>query len=357
MLIIFLYGLIGVSLLLPFIDIVKINYVVKKRIFACVCIWAMLIVTFRDGIGYDYYAYIDIYEMTPPLTDWYYRWEDLFSGRLTFVEIGYLFINALVQATVMDPTIVFFFMSAITFFIYYKTIPEMTHYIFSSFLLYIATVFFYKEMGQIRHGLSTALCLLAVYYLSQRNKKLFLIWNTVAVMFHKTALAIYLMFLLQKLKWNRLGASIALIACAILYNIDITNTLLGHIGAISLFADQTEAISKTDVDGLVSMEKFLFPFLIGLLSVVSLSSLEKKYKLFHLELTMLISGLLVMAAFHGYKEFGQRISSAFLLSEIFLLPQIMIGLPRDILGKSLGVLLVIAVSAIYIYHTLQTFPM
>ena len=72
---------------------------------------------------------------------------------------------------------------------------------------------------------------------------------------------------------------------------------------------------------------------------------------------MLLIGIGIMAIFHGYKEFGQRLSAVFILSEILLLPQVCIGVPRSLIGKIIGWLVVLILCGIYIYHTLQTFPL
>ena len=351
------YIFLGIAFFLTFFDITNISDEKKKCLFAFLCLWAILIVTFREGIGFDYNAYIDIYNSTPPITEWKERWQFLFSGRLTFVELAYLFINAVTKSIFDIYEIVFFVMAIISFYTYYKTIPRMTRYIFSTFLVYIATVFFYKEMGQIRHGVAMALVLYSIPFLMNSHEKKFIIYNTIAVLFHKAVLPIYILFFFKNLKWKKGIAFGVLIICIFLYNFDFSEFLLNYIGNISIFADQTESIAKADVDGIVSIEKFIFPVMVAGLSIIFLDSGAKKFSYYHIELTMLLIGIGIMAIFHGYKEFGQRLSAAFMLSEILLLPQVCIGIPKRLIGKIIGWLTILALCGIYIYHTLQTFPM
>lgn len=352
-----LYIFLGLAFLFAFFDLTDLGAEKRKYLFLFLCVCAILIETFREGIGYDYDAYIDIYNLTPPITEWIDRWQELFSGRLTFVELVYLAINGIAQSFLGNYEFVFFIMACISFFAYYKAIPKMTPYIFSTFLMYIATVFFYKELGQIRHGVAMALSLYSVCFLVEGSRKKFIFCDIFAVLFHKAVLPVYLLFFLKNFKWKKWMAFGVLAVCVGLYNVDISSILMNYIGSISAFADQTESISNADVDGMVSIEKFLFPLIIAFISIVFLDEGEKKFPYYHIELTMLLIGIGIMAAFHGYKEFGQRLSAAFVLSEVFLLPQVCIGVPKNVFGKIFGWILVLAFCGVYIIHTLQTFPM
>lgn len=144
MIVYLIYAFLGLSFILTFFDLTNISQRKKKFIFLFQCCIALFIVTFRDGAGYDYYAYIDIYDYTPPITDWFTQWGNLFSGRLTFVELGYLVVNGVVKSVFDSYIIVFFIMGAISYYMYYRSFSEMTKYVFSAFLVYIATVFFYR---------------------------------------------------------------------------------------------------------------------------------------------------------------------------------------------------------------------
>lgn len=352
-----LYIFLGMSGLFTFFDLTNLNIEKRKYIFLFLCVCAVLIETFRKGIGYDYDAYIDIYNLTPPITMWIDRWQELFSGRLAFVELIYLAINGIVQSFSGTYEFIFFIMACISFFAYYKVIPKMTPYIFSTFFMYIATVFFYKELGQIRHGVSMALSLYSVYLLMGESRKKFIFCDIFAVLFHKAGLPVYLLIFFKNFKWKKWMAFGVLAVCIVFYNFDISNILMNYIGSISAFADQTESIAKADVDGMVSIEKFLFPSMIAFFSIIFLDEGEKKFPYYHIELTMLLMGIGIMAAFHGYKEFGQRLSAVLVLAEIFLLPQVCIGVPKSLLGKFFGWVIVFAFCSIYIIHTLQTFPM
>lgn len=352
-----LYAFLGIAFFLTFFDITNISDVKRRYLFAFVCLWAILIVTFREGIGFDYDAYIEIYNSTPIITEWKEKWQLLFSGRLTFVEIAYLFINAVVKQIFDIYEIGFFILAIIAFYAYYKAIPQMTMYVFSTFLVYIATVFFYKEMGQIRHGVAMALVLYSIPFLVNNHERKFIVYTTIAMLFHKAVLPVYILLLFKNFKWRKGSAFGILIILILLYNFNFSDFLLNYIGNISIFADQTEAIVKNNLDGIVSIEKFIFPVMTAMISIIFLDSGAKKFSYYHIELTMLLIGIGVMAIFHGYKEFGQRLSAVFILSEILLLPQVCIGVPKSLIGKIIGWLVVLILCGIYIYHTLQTFPL
>lgn len=357
MIVYLIYAFLGLSFILTFFDLTNISQRKKKFIFLFQCCIALFIVTFRDGAGYDYYAYIDIYDYTPPITDWFTQWGNLFSGRLTFVELGYLVVNGGVKSVFDSYIIVFFIMGAISYYMYYRSFSEMTKYVFSAFLVYIATVFFYKDMGQIRHGLAMALSLYSIQFLVNNNYKKFILYNTLGLLFHKAIFPAYLLLFLKNFRWKKWSAFGVLAISIILYNVDIGESLLGYFGSFSVFMDKTESVLNNGTNGLISIERFLFPVCIAFISILFLDNGTKKFKYYNIELTMLLMGIGIMAVFSGYKEFGQRLSAGLVISETLLLPQVCLSVSKDILGNIIGWIIILMLCGVYIFHTLQAFPM
>jgi hypothetical protein len=357
MIVYLLPAFLGLSFILTFFDLTNISQRERKILFLFQCCFVLFIITFRDGIGYDYYSYIDIYEYTPPITAWVTQWGNLFSGRLAFIELGYLVVNGIIKSIFDTYIIVFFAMGTISYYVYYKSFPEMTKYIFSTYLVYIATVFFYKDMGQIRHGVAMALSLYSIQFLLSKNNKKFIIYNTLALLFHKAILPVYILLFLKNFRWKRWSAFGALAISIVLYNVDIGGYLLNYLGNFSIFIDKTESVLNNGTDGLINIERFLFPVCIAFISIIFLDNGTQKFKYYNIELTMLLIGIGIMAVFNGYKEFGQRLSAGLVISEALLLPQICLSVPKDILGKIIGWIVILVLCGIYIFHTLQMFPM
>lgn len=326
----------------------------KKYLFLVILIFAFLLSAFRNGFGVDYDAYIEIYNMTPELPDLFDKWRDLYSTRLFFVENGFLIFNSIIKFIFYDYNFVFFFMAAGTYTLYYYSITNLTRYWFSAFLLYISSLMVIKEMGQIRNGLAIAIALYSLRYLYRNKVGKFIVWNIIGFFFHKVISPIFLLPLFRNIKWKRSYIVITIIFSIILYNISFMNGAIDFLSTTILSDTRLVLLSgdKATFSG-IGVEKLLFAWIVASGCAIYGDKIRNKNPYYDILVTMLLIGTIILSFFHEYKEFAQRLSSGLLISEIILLPEILIGLNKPIIIKYILSLIYILICGIYLYHTTQ----
>lgn len=142
----------------------------------------------RYGVGYDYYAYVDIVE----------------SGvkGATIEPMGRLV--AWVAREVGCTQLFFVAFAFVTLYpIYYVVRRESSDSALSMILYYIVPIFYLESFSIVRNAAAYSLVFLAVYFLVKRRYFLYVVWMVVAVMFHYSALVGLLFIPLCLFKFSR----------------------------------------------------------------------------------------------------------------------------------------------------------
>lgn len=347
-----IFLLITLSTITVLADIIEINVKYKKVIFGLLLGFASIIAMFRDGIGVDYDGYRMIYNLTPSIDSWVYEYDLLYSDYLLYLEMGYLVLNGLIKYIFNDYIFVFIIMAGLTMYVYYRTIPKYTPYIFSGWFIYFSTVFFYKEMGQIRHGLAMAIILYSLQYIYKNRLKKFIYLYVIAMLFHKAVALAILLYPLRKVNINVKKTLAMILVSIIVYTTNFLDQILSYLE--NTFFQYTRLMLLANEQGNigdVGLEKFIF--IIGVIIIgLCLKNKLENYKYYNIGMLMMLVGLMIMSIFHEYKEFGQRLSACFFLAEIFLLPTFFIGWQKNIINKYIGTILLSMLSIAYILHTM-----
>ena len=139
-----------------------------------------------EGIGFDYDNYVDNIFMT---------------NDLQYMEPG-----VLILSSVLRPfgSVTLFFMMYAIIAVSIKTyiIRRHTFYPMLALLMYFSIYYLVQEMGQIRYGLSVAICTLALLFLANEEKKKFWVLVFVASLFHFSALIVPPVYFIRRLKIN-----------------------------------------------------------------------------------------------------------------------------------------------------------
>jgi len=156
--------------------------------------------SFRQGIGFDYQNYIDIFQRhkNAPIFD-----EMTAAG----LEPGFILLNKLMSFFTINPAAMygiysFLILAPVALFIY-----RYCKDIWLSAWLYVTVTFFYSIMNFIRQGLACSVILLGYGFLRGKKPVPFIAVVLLAACFHKTALIMIPVYFLChiKLTW-RLGA-------------------------------------------------------------------------------------------------------------------------------------------------------
>ncbi|MFV0399451.1 MAG: EpsG family protein [Oscillospiraceae bacterium] len=152
--------------------------------------------TFREGIGYDYQSYIDIFNNAKAANSFMELWNMpheigfmLLTKGMTFITDSSVVMYGIYSALIFIPICIFI----------YKYCDDA----WLATWLYVTLVFFYSNMSFIRQGLACAIIALAYGFLKNKKVVPFMLMVLLAAGFHKTALIMIPIFFLCHIKPNK----------------------------------------------------------------------------------------------------------------------------------------------------------
>lgn len=191
----------------------------KKDMLMIVCLVLSFFAGTRDLTWADTDSYLYAFNnFTPSISE-------LSKDSLPFgySEKGFFYLGVLVKTFSSDSTIYFFIVALLSFYFLYKAIDKFCIYPLFGVCAYISRFYLGRNFIQIRAGLSYAIILAAVYYITKRDWKRYFAWVFIAYLFHHSAiLAVPLYFLcLIKIKKKHIviGLVIAFIIAGFYSNV------------------------------------------------------------------------------------------------------------------------------------------
>lgn len=164
----------------------------KRYWLMAICIVLTFLAGTRDYSWNDTLIYVDSFRLyTPSLAEL-----TQFSQPYGYAEMGFYYIGVIVKTLTSSVTIYFIVIAALSFFFLYKALDKYCLYPLFGVCAYISRFYFARNFIQIRAGLSYAIILMAVQYITNRDWKRYFAWVFVAYLFHHSALiAVPLYFL------------------------------------------------------------------------------------------------------------------------------------------------------------------
>lgn len=145
-----------------------------------------------------------------------------YSQPFGYSEMGFYYIGVIVKTFTSDVTVYFLVVALLSFFFLYKALDKYCLYPIFGVCVYISRFYLARNFIQIRAGLSYAIILMAVQYITKRDWKRYFAWVFVAYLFHHSALiAVPLYFLCMiniKKKHIVIGVVLAFIIAAFFSN-------------------------------------------------------------------------------------------------------------------------------------------
>lgn len=169
----------------------------------------------RKDIGYDYSAYVRIYDLLKNCSV-----KDYINNYFSSYEPGYYLINRLAFC-IYDSIHTTNFLSMLIILIFiYAAIKNFEHYssmVFSLFIFYMA--YYNASLNIIRQLLAMSVCLYAYKYIVRHNFLLYTIFILIGCTFHRTAiiaLPFYFFIASQSKKVNFLKIGILITSCLLI---------------------------------------------------------------------------------------------------------------------------------------------
>lgn len=192
----------------------------KRYWLMVICIVLAFLAGTRDPNSWsdtEVYVYSFRY-FTPSLSDM-----TLYSEPFGYSEMGFYYIGVIVKTFTSNVAIYLLVVALLSFFFLYKAIDKYCYYPLLGLCTYISRFYFTRNYMQIRAGLSYAIILMAVQYITKRDWKRYFAWVFVAYLFHHSALiAVPLYFLCMmdiKKKHIVIGTLIAFIIAGFYSNV------------------------------------------------------------------------------------------------------------------------------------------
>ncbi len=164
----------------------------KRRLLMLTCLALSFFAGFRDLSWDDTIIYKLCFEdFTPPFR------ELTFSDKpFGYVERGFFYLGVLVKTFTDNVTIYFLFIALLSFYFLYKAFDKYCLYPLLGVCAYVSRFYLARNLVQIRAGLSYAIILVAVQYITKRDWKRYFGLVFIAYLFHQSAIiAVPLYFL------------------------------------------------------------------------------------------------------------------------------------------------------------------
>lgn len=146
-----------------------------------------------------------------------------FSQPFGYSEMGFYYIGVVVKTLTSNVTIYLFVVAALSMFFLYKAFNKYCYYPILGVCAYISRFYLARNFVQIRAGLSYAIILVAVQYITERDWKRYFAWVFFAYMFHHSALLavpLYFLCMINIKKWHIvIGIVISFIIAAFYSNV------------------------------------------------------------------------------------------------------------------------------------------
>ena len=174
----------------------------KQMLLMLTCVVMALMAGFRDpSLWADTGVYVMSFEdYTNPL----YEWSQL-DEPFGYSEYGFYFLGVIFKTFSSNATAYLTFIAALSFIFMYKNFRRYCYYPLFGVAAYISRFYLARNFIQIRAGLSYAIILWAVQYISKRDWKRYFFWIFIAYQFHESAILavpLYFLCMINIKKWH-----------------------------------------------------------------------------------------------------------------------------------------------------------
>lgn len=164
----------------------------KRRLLMLTCLALVLFAGFRDFSWADTNIYrIGFEEFTPSFSNIV-----MVDRPYGYIEKGFFYLGVFVKTFTDNVYIYFLFIALLSFYFLYKAFDKYCIYPLLGVCAYVSRFYIARNLIQIRAGLSYAIILVAVQYITKRDWKRYFGLVFIAYLFHQSALiAVPLYFL------------------------------------------------------------------------------------------------------------------------------------------------------------------
>lgn len=184
----------------------------KRRLLMYTCLALVLFAGFRDMSWPDTIIYKLCFEDYTP------SFRELSSSDEPFgyAERGFFYLGVFVKTFTDNVRAYFLFVALLSFYFLYKALGKYCIYPFLGLCAYVSRFYLTRNLMQIRAGLSYAVILVAVQYITKRDWKRYFALVFIAYLFHHSALIAVPLYFLCLLKIKKKHIVMGIIAAFII---------------------------------------------------------------------------------------------------------------------------------------------
>lgn len=191
----------------------------KRYWLMAICLVLAFLAGTRDISWNDTEIYVESFlNYTPTISEL-----TQYSQPFGYAEMGFFYIGVVVKTFTSNVAIYFLVVALLSFFFLYKALDKYCFYPIFGVCAYISRFYLARNFMQIRAGLSYAIILMAVQYITTKDWKRYFAWIFVAYLFHHSAIiAVPLYFLCMldiKKKHIVMGLGMAFVIAAFFSNV------------------------------------------------------------------------------------------------------------------------------------------
>ncbi len=237
----------------------------------------------------------------------------------------------------------------------FTAITRMSHFFFLTLLVYFSNFFLLHEMTQMRVGVTTAIFMMALSFLKDKNYKAYLLMVLMALLFHYSAILflIPLIFDSTHFKKNWYWAMMGLILIMTFVKTDFILPLLRlDFGDVNFKSNNY--IDYAEVGLLQETNKlninFIMSYTITAALVLFIDKIQEKNNYAYLLVKLQILSLFLFQFFAPIAGFAFRFSELFLCTQIITIPFIVYIFRNRWLGYAIVVLIAAGYLWLNLFH-------
>ena len=290
----------------------------------------VMLIGFRGFSGADSVNYIHFFN---DYTDTLFNWQ---GKEKQYTEYGFYYLSVVIKSIWSNIDFYFLIIAFMTMGLYLKTIKKWSIYPVLSMCVYYSRFMILREMNQIRGGLAISIVLFCLFYLTQGDRKKYIIGVLIAMCFHVSTIIALPMVWVYKIRVTFKRA---------LWIILTTGVLGGVIGfAVKTFLlTYGGIVALTYIDGAslgLTNPVVIFQILICLAYIYWGRLISKYQKGYSVIRNAYLYSIVTLLLTSGLGVIGGRLSTIFATCEVFIIPDLMMVIKPRILGYVLVSLLI-----------------
>lgn len=285
-----------------------------------VFIGLVLFVSGRGSGGADSLNYLVSWDITPTIFD-----ENLARNpMIIYSEPGYYFITVILKTINQNPYFYFLTIATISLSLLFKSLWMYSVYPLMSLLVYMSRYFILREFNQIRAAVAIAFIVYAIKYMDQRNATKFILFWTISMFFHTSAIIILPFMLFNSIGYTKKNIYSILLLVFFVSAISseyiklFIDYISGYFGVLSAYTGD-----GVYVDGYGILNPMIyFQVAILILFIEFENRLKDKQPYYYTIRNGYLYSTLLLMLFSSTLVIGSRLSTIMATLDIFIIPAI-----------------------------------